>query len=120
MGVIGRHFDCSIGADVDVSAGEGLHGADAARRLQANPTSFEVQRVSETLGLHSHELDEALVREWLFEPIEELGCGVHLVVVLAESSVPECTSGSVCFKVAWQSGKEWLRQIPQVAPVPSG
>ena len=72
-----------------------MHGADAARRLQANPILFEVQRVSETLGLHSRELDEVLVREWLFEPVEELGCGVHLVVVLAESSVPECTSGSV-------------------------
>ena len=29
LGVVGRHFDCSIGADVDVSAGEGLRGADA-------------------------------------------------------------------------------------------
>ena len=37
--------------DVGVSAGEGLHGADAARRLQANPISFEVHRVSEALAL---------------------------------------------------------------------
>jgi len=43
LGVVGRHFDCSIGADVGVSAGEGLHGADAARRLQANPIPFEVR-----------------------------------------------------------------------------
>jgi len=39
--------------------------ADAARRLQANPISFEVQRVSEALGLHSHQLEQALAEEGL-------------------------------------------------------
>ena len=36
LGVLGRHFDGAIEADIDVSAREGLHGADAGRRPQAN------------------------------------------------------------------------------------
>ena len=32
LGVFGRHFDGAIQADIDVSAREGLHGADAGRR----------------------------------------------------------------------------------------
>ena len=47
-----------------------MHGADAARRLEANPISFEVQRVSEALGLHPHELEEA--GEGLLEPVKKL------------------------------------------------
>src|ERR1700730_4892113 len=45
------HFDRAIKADIDMSAREGLHGADARRRLQPHPrsgppsASFEVPLV---------------------------------------------------------------------------
>ena len=72
LGVIGRHFDRAVRADVDVPAREGLHGPHTARRLQANPRSFRVIGVLTALGLHAVEFEDALTWERLFEPVEEL------------------------------------------------
>src|SRR6185295_20349132 len=53
LGVIGRHFDGAVRADVDVPAREGLHGPHTGRRLQANPISFRVLGVMTALGSHA-------------------------------------------------------------------
>ena len=49
LGVLGRHFDRAIETDIDVPAREGLYGAVAWRRLQANPKAFRVLRFPHAL-----------------------------------------------------------------------
>ena len=49
--VLFGHLDDAVLSDGDMPTREGLHGADAPWRLQANPISFEVHRVSEALAL---------------------------------------------------------------------
>src|SRR6201985_68618 len=82
LGVIGRHFDGAVRADVDVPAREGLHGPHTGRRLQANPISFRVLGVLTALGSYAVEFEDALARERLLEPVEELSGRVDLIVVL--------------------------------------
>src|SRR5205814_9501742 len=67
-GVIGRHFDGAVRADVDVPAREGLHGPHTTRRrLQANPISFRVLGVLTALGSHAVVLQDRLARVRLLE-----------------------------------------------------
>ena len=77
-----RHFDDTIEA-IDVSAREGLHGADAGRRLQANPKALRVL-VAHTVPGHarlaSHELEEPLTREWALEPAEARASGAEAMI----------------------------------------
>src|ERR1700752_5109691 len=72
LGVIGRHFDGAVRADVDVPAREGLHGPDTGRGLPANPISFRVLGVLTALGSPAVEFEDALARVRLLEPVQEL------------------------------------------------
>ena len=83
LGVIGEHFDGAVRADVDVPAREGLHGSDAGWGKQANPISFRVIGVLTALGSHAVEFEDALARERLLEPVQELSGRVDLIVVPA-------------------------------------
>ena len=73
-----------------------MHGADAGRRPQANPTAIKgwltvpwweralrVLTVPRTFGLSAHELVKPLAREWALEPVEELRSRIGLIVMLA-------------------------------------
>src|ERR1700730_18162523 len=50
LGVIGRHFDGAVRADIDGPTREGIHGPDAGWGKQANPISFRVIGVLTALG----------------------------------------------------------------------
>src|SRR5262249_54150926 len=59
LGVLARHFDRAIETDIDVPAREGLYGAEAWRRLQANPkrSGFSGFRRRSTCRIVSMKLD---------------------------------------------------------------
>src|SRR5580692_6208728 len=67
LGVIGRHFDGAVGADIDGPTREGIHGPDAGWGKQANPISFRVLGVLTALVSHAAEFQDALARERLLE-----------------------------------------------------
>src|SRR5437879_3211795 len=60
LGDFDRHLDGAVRADIDVSAREGLHGADAGWRPQADPGA---RPASQSLGLHAVQLKDVLARE---------------------------------------------------------
>jgi hypothetical protein len=80
FGIIRRHLDSTVLVDGQVAAREGVYGPDAGRRPEATPALFSLLAA---LRLHPVELVDALVRERLLEPIQELSGRVDLVVMLA-------------------------------------
>jgi hypothetical protein len=76
-------FVQSLAGPREVPAREGLHGPHTGRRPQSNPISFRVIGVLTALGSHAVEFEDALARERLLEPVEELSGRVDLIVVLA-------------------------------------
>src|SRR5271168_242580 len=80
LGVFGRHFDGAVQANIDVSAREGLHGADAGWRSQADPGA---RPASQLLGPHAVEFENTLAGERHLEPVEKLRSRIGLIVMLA-------------------------------------
>src|SRR5467141_698906 len=80
IGIFGGHLDDAILSDRGTLARPGLDGADPWRRLEAD---IDRLRRPQFFGHFSIVLEDALARERLLEPVEELGGGVDLVVVLA-------------------------------------
>src|SRR6267142_1662472 len=80
IGIFGGHLDDPILSDRGTLARPGLDGADPWRRLEA-----DVDRIRrlQFFGHFSIALEDALVRHWPLEPVEELRGGVDLVVMLA-------------------------------------
>jgi hypothetical protein len=69
-------FRWAVRADTDVSAREGLHGADAGWRPQADPGA---RPASQLLGLHAVEFENTLAEERHLEPVEELRSRIGLI-----------------------------------------
>jgi hypothetical protein len=80
IGIFSGHLDDAVLSDGDASAGERLDRADPWRRLEAD---IDRLRRFQFFGHFSVVLEDALAGERLLEPVEELGGGVDLVVMLA-------------------------------------
>src|SRR5882724_11590709 len=80
IGIFGGHLDDAILSDRGALARPGLDRADPWRRLEAD---IDWLRRLQFFGHFSIVLEDALVRHWPLEPVEELGGGVDLVVMLA-------------------------------------
>src|SRR5438876_10709902 len=80
IGIFGGHLDDAILADGDVSAGQRLDSTDPWRRPEA-----DIDRLwwLQFFGHSSGELEDALARVRPLDPVEELGGGIDLVVMLA-------------------------------------
>src|SRR5271156_3889059 len=72
LGVFGRHFDGAVQANIDVSAREGLHGADAGWRSQADPGAGPA---SQLLGPHAVEFENTLAGEGILN--QSRNCAVE-------------------------------------------
>ena len=79
IGIFSGHLDDAVLSDGDASAGERLDRADPWRRLEAD---IDRLRRFQFFGHFSVVLEDALAGERLLEPVEELGGGVDLVVIL--------------------------------------
>src|SRR5215813_15472209 len=88
-GILLRHLEDTIQADIDVSSREGLHRANPRWRLDADVhrpcrfRHFDLSLGLQLFGLSSVILEDVLAGERLFEPVEELGGGIDLVIMLA-------------------------------------
>src|SRR6267378_4515044 len=80
IGIFGGHLNDAILSDRGALARPGLDRADPWRRLEAD---IDRLRRFQFFGHFSVVLEDALARERLLEPVEELGGGVDLVVMLA-------------------------------------
>src|SRR6202022_2626944 len=80
IGIFGRHLDDAILSDRGALARAGLDRADPWRRLEA-----DINRLPrfQFFGHFSIVLEDALARERLLEPVEELGGRIDLVVMFA-------------------------------------
>src|SRR6266850_2473959 len=80
IGIFGGHLDDAILSDRGALARPGLHRADPWRRLEAD---IDRLRRLQFFGHSSIVLEDALVRHWPLEPVEELRGGIDLIVMLA-------------------------------------
>src|SRR6266436_571889 len=80
IGIFGGHLDDAILSDRGALARPGLDRADPWRRLEAD---IDRLRRLQFFGHSSVELEDALVRYWPLEPVEELGGRIDLIVMLA-------------------------------------
>src|SRR5207302_1667992 len=80
IGIFGGHLNDAILCDRGALARPGLDRADPWRRLEAD---IDRLRRRQFFGHFSIVLEDALVRHWPLEPLEELRGGIDLVVMLA-------------------------------------
>src|SRR5467141_2305529 len=80
IGIFGGHLDDAILSDRGALARPRLDRADPWRRLEAD---IDRLRRLQFFGHSSIVLEDALVRHWPLEPVEELRGGIDLVVMLA-------------------------------------
>src|SRR6202011_2359312 len=80
IGIFGGHLDDAILSDRGALARPGLDCADPWRRLEADKDRL---RWVPFFGHFSVVGEDALVRHWPLEPVEELRGGIDLVVMLA-------------------------------------
>src|ERR1700724_4180161 len=80
IGIFGGHLDDAILSDRGALARPGLDRADPWRRLEADINRL---RRFQFFGHFSVVLEDALAREGLLEPVEELRGGVDLIIMLA-------------------------------------
>src|SRR6201993_2413838 len=80
ISIFGRHLDDAILSDRGALARPGLDRADPWRRLEAD---IDRLRRVQFFGHFSVVLEDALARKRLLEPVEELGGGVDLIIMLA-------------------------------------
>src|SRR6266850_6236093 len=80
IGILGGHLDDAIFSDRGALARPGLDRADPWRRLEADVDRL---RRLQFFGHFSIVLEDALVRHWPLEPVEELRGRIDLIVMLA-------------------------------------
>src|SRR5260370_18354364 len=80
ISIFGRHLDDAILSDRGALARPGLDRADPWRRLEADINRL---RRLQFFGHSAGELEYAPMRHRRFDPVEELGGRIDLVVILA-------------------------------------